>query len=60
MTRPDQMPQQYGRGMIIAAWILLLVLLTWFFNDHLERKRNPNRALSSVPVSYTHLRAHET
>ena len=48
MTRPDQVPQQFGRGMIIAAWILLLVLLTWFFNDHLERKRNPNRELASV------------
>ena len=34
--------------MIIAAWILLLVLLTWFFNDYLERKRNPNRHLASV------------
>lgn len=34
--------------MIIAAWLLLLVLLTWFFNDHLERKRNPNRYLASV------------
>lgn len=28
--------------MIIAAWVLLLVLLTWFFNDRLEKQRNPN------------------
>ena len=48
MTRQDQTPQQFGRGMIIAAWVLLLVLLTWFFNDHLERSRNPNRQLASV------------
>jgi aspartyl protease family protein len=48
MTRPDQTPQQFGRGMIIAAWILLLVLLTWFFNDHLEGRRNPNRQLATV------------
>ena len=41
-------PQQLGKGMIIAAWVLLLVLLTWFFNDHLERKRNPNRQLGSM------------
>jgi len=34
--------------MIIAAWILLLALLTWFFNDHLERRRNPNRQLASM------------
>ena len=31
-----------GRGMIVAAWILLLVLLTLFFNDRLEKQRNPN------------------
>lgn len=34
--------------MIVAAWILMLVLLTWFFNDHLERKRNPNQHLAAV------------
>ena len=28
--------------MIVAAWILLLVLLTLFFNDRLEKQRNPN------------------
>jgi len=48
MTLPDQTPQQFGRGMIIAAWVLLLVLLTWFFNDHLEGQRNPNQQLASV------------
>lgn len=48
MSRPDQTPQQFGKGMIIAAWVLLLVLLTWFFNDHLEDRRNPNRQLATV------------
>ena len=32
-----------GKGMIIAAWILLLVLLTWFFNAKLEQQHNPNQ-----------------
>jgi aspartyl protease family protein len=32
--------------MIIAAWVLLLVLLTWFFNDQLEQQHNPNRRIS--------------
>lgn len=48
MTPPEQTTQHFGRGMIIAAWVLLLALLTWFFNDHLERKRNPNRQLASM------------
>jgi len=29
--------------MITAAWLLLLMLLTWFFNSQLDRQRNPNR-----------------
>jgi aspartyl protease family protein len=36
-------PQRLGKWMIIAAWLLLLVLLTWFFNSQLDRQRNPNR-----------------
>ena len=36
-----------GRGMVIAAWVLLLILLTLFFNDRLERQRNPNRHLGT-------------
>jgi aspartyl protease family protein len=36
------MSRPLGRGMIIAAWVLLLVLLTLFFNDRLEKQRNPN------------------
>jgi aspartyl protease family protein len=45
MTAPDKQPQHIGKGMIVAAWILLLVLLTWFFNDRLEQQRNPNREI---------------
>jgi aspartyl protease family protein len=36
-------PQRLGKWMITAAWLLLLVLLTWFFNHQLDRQRNPNR-----------------
>jgi aspartyl protease family protein len=32
--------------MIVTAWVLLLVLLTWFFNDRLDAQRNPNRQLA--------------
>jgi aspartyl protease family protein len=34
--------------MIIAAWVLLLVLLTWFFNDRLDEQRNPNQQVHSA------------
>jgi aspartyl protease family protein len=36
-----------GRGMVIAAWVLLLVLLTLFFNRQLDRQTNPNQQLAS-------------
>ncbi|BAO45387.1 retropepsin-like aspartic protease family protein [Thiolapillus brandeum] len=32
-----------GKGMIIGAWVLLLVLLTLFFSRVLEERENPNQ-----------------
>jgi len=43
--------QRLGKGMIVAAWLLLLLLLTWFFNDRLEAQRNPNQQLATVTTS---------
>lgn len=34
--------------MILAAWILLLAMLTWFFDDRLDAQRNPNRQLATT------------
>ncbi|MGB5179818.1 MAG: TIGR02281 family clan AA aspartic protease [Gammaproteobacteria bacterium] len=34
--------------MVIAAWVILLLLLTVFFNDRLDRQNNPNRQLATV------------
>ena len=34
--------------MVIAAWIILLVLLTMFFNNRLDKQNNPNHRLSTV------------
>jgi aspartyl protease family protein len=39
--------QQFGKGMIFAAWILFLALLTLAFSSLLERQKNPNRDLAS-------------
>ncbi|MCG7975641.1 MAG: TIGR02281 family clan AA aspartic protease, partial [Candidatus Thiodiazotropha taylori] len=38
--------QNYGRWMIIAAWVLMLAMLTLLFSQWLERQNNPNRQLS--------------
>jgi aspartyl protease family protein len=42
----------FGRWMILAAWLLLLILLTIFFADWLQRQDNPNRSLiiSDLPA----------
>jgi aspartyl protease family protein len=51
MGDPDQpadASRSLGRGMVIAAWVILLLLLTVFFNDHLDRQNNPNRQLATV------------
>lgn len=39
--------RQIGKGMIVAAWILGLGLLTYFFNSFLDRQHNPNQQLVS-------------
>lgn len=36
-----------GRGMMIAAWVLLLALLTLFFNGWDKKQRNPNQEVES-------------
>ena len=38
--------QKFGRWMVVAAWLLLLMLLTLFFSQWIDRQRNPNRQLS--------------
>ncbi len=36
-----------GRVMTFAAWIVALVLLTLFFENRLDKQRNPNQAVYS-------------
>ncbi|MFN2309050.1 MAG: TIGR02281 family clan AA aspartic protease [Gammaproteobacteria bacterium] len=47
-TPPEpQAHVRLGRGMVIAAWLVGIGLLTLFFHDWLERERNPNRQVLS-------------
>ena len=46
MTTPQQQDtRRIGKGMTIAAWIILLVFLTLFFSHKLDQQRNPNQAV---------------
>lgn len=40
---PQHLSEKIGKGMIYAAWILLLALLTIIFNNYLDRQNNPNK-----------------
>ncbi len=37
-----------GRGMLLAAWVLTIGLLTLFFSDLLEHQYNPNQRLAGM------------
>ncbi len=43
MMRDDSGTHKLGRGMIIFAWLLLIVLMTLLFQSILERQFNPNQ-----------------
>lgn len=49
--KPKASPQRLGKGMVVAAWVLLLALLTWFFSTQLERQHNPNRQVMSATTA---------
>ena len=41
--QPPSQTRGIGRGMIVAAWVLVLALMTMFFNSWLEKQQNPNQ-----------------
>jgi len=43
--------RRLGKGMAIAAWLLVLGLLTLFFNNWLEDQRNPNRQVHGMTAA---------
>jgi aspartyl protease family protein len=40
----NDLPARLGKAMLVGAWIAGIALLVLFFQDHLERQRNPNRS----------------
>ncbi|MFQ5645162.1 MAG: TIGR02281 family clan AA aspartic protease [Thiogranum sp.] len=48
MADPDkQNTSRLGKGMTLAAWVIALGLLTLFFNNKLDKQRNPNQSVYS-------------
>ncbi len=47
-SRPEAPNAQrgLGMGMTIAMWIIVLALMTWFFQSWQERQYNPNQKIS--------------
>jgi len=48
MTDPHAPGKRMGKGMLYAAWILVLVMLTLGFNQWFVHERNPNRNVHSM------------
>ena len=47
---PESNPhQRLGKSMAWAASLIMLALLTLYFNRHIEQRDNPNRALQVAP-----------
>jgi len=47
----DESSSKIGQGMIFIAWLLLLALLTYGFNNYLEQQNNPNQNISAEQYS---------
>lgn len=47
MTRENSTGQRLGKGMITVTWLVVLGLLTWFFNQWLDSAHNPNQQAQS-------------
>lgn len=45
MTEHQPPGKSVGKGMLIAAWLLVLIGLTAFFNRHQQNRFNPNQSL---------------
>ncbi len=43
MNSPEQQQQKIGKSMVFAMWLVLLALLTLFFDKYLGDQQNPNQ-----------------
>ncbi len=48
MSKAEEQQRRMGKVMVGAMWLVLLGLLTLFFNDVLEQQFNPNQQIASV------------
>jgi len=48
MTQPEEQQRRIGKIMVGAMWLLLLGLLTLFFNNYLDKQHNPNQSIAAV------------
>jgi aspartyl protease family protein len=48
MSKPEDQQRRIGKVMVGATWLLLLGLLTLFFNDFLDKQHNPNQQIAGV------------
>ncbi|MCG8380354.1 MAG: retroviral-like aspartic protease family protein, partial [Proteobacteria bacterium] len=44
----ENFQKRIGKGMTIVGWIILLGLLTIYFNKYLDKQTNPNQQLSLI------------
>ena len=44
--KPKDFTARTAKFMVFATWILLLGILTYFFNNYLEKQNNPNTTLN--------------
>ena len=47
----ENQTRKLGKGMIIAAWVLIFAILIWFFGVLEKNKRNPNQNVSTQVLS---------
>ncbi|MDY6978712.1 MAG: TIGR02281 family clan AA aspartic protease [Pseudomonadota bacterium] len=43
MNSPEQQQQKIGKSMVFAMWLVILALLTLFFDKYLGDQQNPNQ-----------------
>lgn len=51
MPSPEQQQRNIGKSMVIAMWLIILGLLTLFFNNQLENQYNPNQQVMKRELS---------